>query len=189
MGSTKPTSSLQLKVTLCDVKPPIWRRILVPDTVTLGQFHDVLQIVMGWTDSHLHQFIMGRAVYGVLDEHHDDLRFGRSIKDENKAMLSMLLSNENDSLIYEYDFGDGWQHKVTLEKKAPYDSSLKLPSCIKGKRACPPEDCGGPWGYAELLEIMRDQSHPEYNDRAEWLGSDFDPEFFDPAEVNDQLML
>ncbi|MCX6179014.1 MAG: plasmid pRiA4b ORF-3 family protein [Chlorobiales bacterium] len=189
MSNTKRQSILQLKVTLRDIKPPIWRRIVVPDNITLGQLHDVLQIVMGWTDSHLHQFILGRVVYGIPDENEDNSMFGMSFKDENKVRLSNLLSEEKDSLSYEYDFGDGWQHKVTLEKKVPDDSSIQLPRCIKGKRACPPEDCGGVWGYVELLEIMSDKSHPEYKARAEWLDNDFDPEYFDLAEINAQLMM
>ena len=189
MSKSQQQSILQLKVTLCQIKPPIWRRILVPDNITLGQLHDVLQIVMGWTDSHFHQFVLGREVYGVPDEDEDNFMFGTPLKDENKERVSSLLLKEKDSLTYEYDFGDGWQHKVTLEKIIPYDSSIQLPSCIKGKRACPPEDCGGVWGYVELLEIMSDKSHPEYNERLEWLETDFAPEYFDHAEVNAQLLM
>jgi len=99
----------------------------------------------------------------------------------------VLLKKEKDSLIYEYDFGDSWEHKIILEKILPYDASLKVPSCIKGKRACPPEDCGGIWGYQNLVEIIKDPSHPEHEEMLEWLGGEFDPEYFDMNETNRML--
>lgn len=187
MSAKKTRFIFQLKVTLSDAKPPIWRRILVPADITLGRLHEVLQLVMGWTDSHLHQFVARGEVYGVPDEEEEDSLLGCSTKDENRAIVSDLLWLEKDFLIYEYDFGDGWEHKVTLEKRLPYDLSLPLPSCLKGKRACPPEDCGGVWGYKDVLEIVNDPSHPEYADMVEWLGEDFEPEFFDASEVNHLL--
>jgi hypothetical protein len=180
--SKKTRSIFQLKVTLQESKPSIWRRILVPDDMTLGHLHEVLQVAMGWTDNHLHQFVARGEVYGI-PEIDDDGLSGRSSKDENKEKLSNLLGIEKDFLIYDYDFGDNWEHKITLEKIAPFDSSVPLPSCIKGKRACPPEDCGGVWGYQDLIAIMSDKSHPEHKDMLEWLG-EFDPEFFDQNAVN-----
>ena len=190
MKTKAPQAIFQLNVTLRGSKPPIWRRILVPDTITLGKLHQVLQVVMEWEDEHLHQFVQGRELYGVPDK--EDVFFGMSVTDENKTLLSSLLSKEKEWLTYEYDFGDGWEHKLVLEKKLPFDSAIKLPHCIKGKRACPPEDCGGMWGYMDLIAIMSDKSHPEYTERAEWLEenfgiNDFDPEFFDLEEVNTQL--
>jgi hypothetical protein len=162
----------------------------VPDTIPLGKLHRVLQVIMGWEDEHLHQFVQGRKLYGVPDK--DVFFFGMSVKNEKKAILSSLLLQEKDWLTYEYDFGDGWEHKLILEKKLPFDSTMQLPHCIKGKRACPPEDCGGIWGYMDLIEIRSNKSNPEYAERAEWLEdnfgiNDFDPELFDLEEVNTRL--
>ena len=180
-------SIYQLKITLKDSKPPIWRRILVPSNVNLGEFHLILQIVLGWTDSHLHQFISGRTMYGTpVDEFGGDLEMEG--EDETQYKLSQLLKREKDSLNYEYDFGDGWEHKIVLEKILPYDGSVKVPTCIKGKRACPPEDCGGIWGYDNLLEVIKDPSHPEHEEMLEWIGGEFDPEFFDIEETNSTLI-
>lgn len=173
----------QLKVTLNGSKPPIWRRVLVSSNIDLGNFHRILQIVLGWTDSHLHQFIADRTMYGTpYDEFGGDLGF--ECEDENRYKLSQLLKKERDSLIYEYDFGDSWEHKIILEKIFPHDGSVKVPSCIKGKRACPPEDCGGIWGYQNLLEIIQDPLHPEHEEMLEWLGGEFDPEHFNMEETN-----
>ncbi|MFZ4525149.1 MAG: plasmid pRiA4b ORF-3 family protein [Chlorobium sp.] len=192
MRPQTPKSIYQLKVTLMGSKPPIWRRILVADTITLGKLHTVMQAGMGWFDEHLHQFVFGRELYGVPDEDEKDLFFGMSVIDENMEILSSLLRKEKDSLTYEYDFGDGWQHKVTLEKILSFDSAISLPSCIKGKGACPPEDCGGIWGYRELVEVMSDKLHPDYADRTEWLAesfgiTDFNPELCDLEAVNSRL--
>ena len=186
MAVREPRTIYQLKVTLENIKPPIWRRILVPSNINLGQFHIVLQIAMGWTNSHLHQFSSGRTMYGMAD---DDMGvdFGLDLEDETQYQLSDLLTQEKSSLKYEYDFGDGWSHKILLEKKLTYDQAIKLPSCVKGKRACPPEDCGGVWGYEELLEVLKDPEHPEYEEMLEWLGDDFAPEEFNLEETNRRL--
>ncbi len=190
MKTKAPQAIFQLKVTLRGSKPPIWRRILVPNTITLGKLHQVLQVIMDWEGEHLHQFVLGRELYGVPDK--EDVFFGMSVTDENKTILSSLLSKEKDWLTYEYDFGDSWEHKLVLEKKLPFDSAMQLPHCIKGKRACPPEDCGGMWGYMDLIGIMSDKSSPEYAERVEWLEENFgidnfDPEFFDLELINEQL--
>ncbi len=173
----------QLKVSLRGAKPPIWRRILVEDTVWLPKFHDVLQIVMGWTGSHLHQFIAANQFYGVPDPDFDFTR----IRDEKKYRLSHILKKEKESIIYEYDFGDGWEHEITLEKILPYDPNLSIPQCLKAKGACPPEDVGGIWGYYDFLEALSDPSHPEHDDYKEWAGGDFDPTAYDIKEVNQML--
>ena len=176
----------QLKVTLMDAKPPIWRRLLVSNDMPLNEFHNVIQIAMGWMDCHLHQFVSGQTLYGMIDEEWD-IDFGPEKKDENGYRLSDLLKKEKETIIYEYDFGDGWAHKVLLEKKLPYNNAERLPKCIKGKRACPPEDCGGVWGYEELQQVIKDPKHPEYKEMMEWLVDDFDPEAFDVEETNEIL--
>lgn len=172
----------QIKISLIGAKPPIWRTVLVPSDLGLEDFHDVIQVAMGWTDSHLHQFIDDKKFYGIPDD-----EFGMEMEDESKYMLSQLLQDEKDSLTYEYDFGDSWEHKILLEKILPYDSNTLLPVCIKGKRACPPEDCGGIWGYEELLETISDPKHPDYKEMLDWLGGELDPDEFDLKEINEDL--
>lgn len=172
----------QIKVTLKNIRPPIWRRLEVTNTTTLKQLHDIIQIAMGWEDFHLHQFTVGNTYYGKPDRSSpfDDT------KDERKVKLSKVLPKENSKITYEYDFGDSWEHEILLEKILPVEEK-EYPVCVKGKRACPPEDVGGVWGYADMLEAVQDPDHPEHEDMREWLGDDFDPEAFDPEDVNDQL--
>jgi len=171
----------QLKISLLNAKPPIWRRILVPGTINLGDLHTVLQIVMGWTDSHLHQFIANNKFYGIQDE---GLDFDMEIEDESQYKISELLKKEKRTIAYEYDFGDSWRHNIVLEKILPFENDKELPVCVTGKRACPPEDCGGIWGYTELLQILKDSSHPEHHEMLDWLGGEFDSEKFDVNETN-----
>ncbi len=182
MAKGKKHSVYQLKITLDGIKPPIWRQILISSHIDLEQLHDVIQEAMGWDDDHLHQFVSGRTGYGLPD---DD--FGIETEDEKKYKVSQILKKEKDKLMYEYDFGDSWEHSVVLEKILSADAEYKLPRCIKGKRACPPEDCGGIWGYKELLDIIQDPSHSEYQETIAWLGEEFDPERFDIDEVNREL--
>jgi len=179
MASKTQASTYQIKVTLADSKPPIWRRLLVPSTITLAKLHDILQIAMDWTNSHLHQFIAKNQSYGVPDP-----EFSDDMKNEARVKLSEVLKKEKDAMVYEYDFGDSWYHKIILEKVLPYDPNVSLPRCTAGKRACPPEDCGGVWGYAGFLEAISDPKHPEHEEMLEWVGGEFDPEHFDIAEVN-----
>lgn len=175
--------TLQIKVTLRGSKPPVWRRLLVPGNFNLAQLHAALQIAMGWEDAHLHQFVVGSDRYGPDDP--DDFTCPR---DERGAMLQKLLRAEGDVMTYEYDFGDGWEHTLLLEKFFPYEEAEPLPRCIDGKRACPPEDCGGVWGYAHLLEVMADASHPEHRDLRDWLGdAAFDPAALDLSRINFEL--
>ncbi len=169
----------QLKVTLKGSKPPIWRRLLVRSSMTLPQLHNVLQMAMGWDNYHLHQFIAGGQFYGEPDPD-----FDMDVIDERRVKLDRLLQSEKDSIVYEYDFGDGWEHKVELEKILPFDPKATLPICTKGKRACPPEDVGGVWGYEEFLLAIKDPNHPEHESYLDWVGGEFDPEYFNMDEVN-----
>jgi hypothetical protein len=172
----------QLKITLKDSKPPIWRRVEVSDTVTLAQLHQIIQAAMGWYDSHLHQFTLGRVHYGVPDP--DDFE---EVRDERRVRLNQILTGPKQNLMYEYDFGDGWEHVVLLEKVLSPDHGVVSPRCTAGKRACPPEDCGGVWGYESFLDAIRDPAHPDHEEMLEWVGGEFDPELFDLAEVNKAL--
>lgn len=164
----------QLKVTLRDVsKPPVWRRVLVPATMTLGELHEVIVRAMGWHGGHLHVFSDGMAEYGMPDP-----ELGH--QDEDSIELDEVLSGPGDRLSYTYDFGDDWDHDVKLEKVLPPDAAATVPACLAGKGACPPEDCGGAWGYAELKEAIADPAHEERQELLEWLGLD-DPADFDAA--------
>ncbi|MGD0292995.1 MAG: plasmid pRiA4b ORF-3 family protein [Terracidiphilus sp.] len=171
---------LQIKITLMDIKPPIWRRILVAPEIKLDKLHDVLQIVMGWTNSHLHQF---ETPLGYIADPACELEEAESSK---KAPLQSVLPSPKSHISYEYDFGDGWDHQILLEKVVELDDPV-LALCLGGARACPPEDCGGPWGYANLLAILKNPKHPEYEEMSEWIGPGFDPESFDVEAINKQL--
>ena len=175
-------SIYQFKVTLHYVQPTIWRRFQIASTDTMEDLHIVLQIVMGWTDSHLHEFSKSKERYGVPDE-----EFPSDIHDEINFRLEQVLKKEKDKLSYVYDFGDGWEHEVLLEKILPFDTTAVLPLCLEGERACPMEDVGGPPGYEMFLEAITDSSHPEHDELLEWSGGDFDPEHFDLAQTNDLL--
>ena len=181
--------SYQIKVLLADIKPPIWRRLVVDSRVPLDALHDVIQVSMGWTDSHMHQFVDRDGVtYSEPYEDNFAPSFGRKMIDESAVLLNEVLKNEKDWLKYEYDFGDGWEHKIILEKIMPQKKNQLPIVCIKGRRACPPEDCGGPWGYKHMLEqLAAPEDDEEYAELLEWLGDDFEPENFDLQETNQIL--
>ena len=145
----------QIKVTLNGVRPSIWRRLVVPSSLSLMDLHDVLQVAMGWMDSHLHQFVARGKLYGQPDP-----EFGMGRINEKRVRLDEVLRTEKDAMTYEYDFGDGWEHKIVLEKVLGNAEEHAAPSCIAGARACPPEDCGGVWGYANLLKVISNSSNP-----------------------------
>ncbi|MBK5942076.1 plasmid pRiA4b ORF-3 family protein [Halochromatium roseum] len=173
----------QLKVTLKQTKPPIWRRVLVLNRTPLADLHEILQTLMGWTDSHLHQFIVEGQYYGAPSPYDDFMEMA----DERQYRLDQLLKKEKASMIYEYDFGDGWNHKITLEKILPFDQAQRLPQCLKGKGACPPEDVGGVWGYYAFLDALANPEHPEHDELKEWIGGDFDPDELDLDDINSRL--
>jgi hypothetical protein len=176
----------RLKVTLKGSKPPIWRRLEVPGDFTLGELHRILQVAMGWTDSHLHSFKIGETYF--QPEPDVDPSFSMiEEKNENKVKLEQVAFREKMKFLYEYDFGDGWEHEILVEKILPMMEERRHPVCIKGVKACPPEDIGGIWGYYGFLEIMQDPRHPEHQDMMEWVGGNFDPEQFDLDEINKQL--
>ena len=169
----------QIKVTLEDSKPPIWRRLLVRSDVTLADLHRIIQAAMGWSGYHLHQFIVGQTYYG---EPHPD--YGSEMRDERRIKLNQIVSREGAKFRYEYDFGDSWLHQVLVEKILPPEPGQHYPLCIKGSRACPPEDVGGIWGYSDFLEAIQDPDHPEHDEYLEWAGGEFDPAAFDLDEIN-----
>lgn len=176
---------LQLRITLEHIEPKIWRRIIVNDTLTFRQLHDVIQWAMGWEDYHLHQFEVGDLRIGTRDL--DDM-FGIGEEDtvpESKTRLYQTLTGKR-SFRYWYDFGDDWWHKISVEKRLPDDAAALPAELLAGERACPPEDCGGPWGYRTMLEALSDPKHPEHEDYLEWAGP-FDPEEFDLEAARRQV--
>lgn len=181
MPAPTPKAIYQLKVTLNDSKPPIWRRILVPDTVTLHQLHTILQIVMGWTNSHLHQFIIDDGYYGEPEEEDG---YSEDLKNEKRYRLNQFITRKGFKFFYEYDFGDSWEHTVHVEAIQPFEKGKQYPVCLAGKRACPPEDIGGVWGYEDLLKAISNPKHPDHGEIIEWFSEDFDPEIFDIDDAN-----
>ncbi|MBF0561682.1 MAG: plasmid pRiA4b ORF-3 family protein [Alphaproteobacteria bacterium] len=179
-GKAKPGSIVKLKVALREIKPPIWRRLLMPGQMTLGDLHEAVQAAMGWGNSHLHVFEINGAQYG-------NPAAGEDVAPESRVRLDKLVQDGVKKFSYCYDFGDDWDHVVTIEGTMPAVEGTRYPTCVAGKRACPPEDCGGPWGYEELLEILDDPDHPEYEDRLEWLGGEIDPEAFSVTEADADL--
>jgi hypothetical protein len=179
----KPAAVFQLHVELEDVTPPVWRRLLVPSNITLGDLHIALNEAIGWTNSHLHQFILRNRRFGdVTMPDAEEL----ALEDERKVRLDALLG-EKQCIEYEYDFGDAWRHEVKVEKTLEFDARLSYPLCVGGARACPPEDCGGAGGYEHLLEVLQDEKDPEYDDTITWVGGYFDPEGFDANRTNARL--
>jgi hypothetical protein len=174
-----PRYVYQIKVTLKGVKPPVWRRLLVSGNTDLSLLHRIIQVAMGWTNSHMHQFVVGLESFGVPHPEFED-----EMQSENGVRIGSLLTAEKDSMTYEYDFGDGWEHKIVLEKILPHKPGESIPTCTGGRRACPPEDVGGVYGYADFLKVYGDANHPEHDEMVEWAGESFDPERFDAAEVN-----
>jgi hypothetical protein len=171
---------LSLKVTLRDTKPPIWRRLVVPGAMTLGDLHQAIQAAMGWDDAHLHAFDIAGREYGDPDS-------VDGVADAERLSLNAVLTSGVRRFTYTYDFGDNWEHMVLIERPRRPLEAVSYPACIAGQRHCPPEDCGGSWGYQDLLAVLADPTHPDYPERVEWVGEDFDPEAFSVDVANARL--
>jgi hypothetical protein len=180
----------QFRIQLNNVtKPPVWRRVIVDEKMTFHELHEVIQRVFGWDDYHMYQFCP--SGYGsnpvIAIPSKDD--WEEPDMNALKTKLNKVFRHEKQSCIYIYDFGDDWIHKIVLEKLVSDD--LPTPVCLDGKGACPPEDCGGAWGYEELKLTMANPSHEEYEEMKEWLGLEDDEEWdaaaFDLDEVNERL--
>jgi hypothetical protein len=179
-GTVRPV--LQLRIELLGITPKIWRRVWVPDTITLSRLHRTIQAAMGWTDSHLHEFEIARERYGVPDPEWDAPNAPRS---EARVRLASCLGGHKQ-FHYLYDFGDSWEHKVIVEKRL-VDDDLPHPLCVDGENACPPEDVGGAPGYADFLNAIESPAHPEHDHYLSWCGGEFDPAAFDLFEANKSL--
>ncbi len=171
----------QLKITLLEVDPPIWRRLLVAADATLGDLNFILQAAMGWTNSHLHQFTIDGVDYSDPGAEVD------GAEDEFAVTLADVVPAERLRFNLLYDFGDAWDHEITVEKILPREAGKRYPLCVAGERARPPEDCGGVWGYGDFLEAIQDPEHEEHDAMLEWIGGSFDPEAFDVAALNKRL--
>ncbi len=179
-ASKSKSTVYQLKITLADIKPPVWRRVEVMDC-TLNKLHEVIQVVMGWDGYHLWAFDIGGEQYGEDPEGDMDMESGRKMK------LSRVVQAGIRKCAYTYDFGDHWEHVVQIEKVVEAEPKVKYPRCVKGSRACPPEDCGGAWGYGDFLEAVQNPKHEQHEEMLEWVGGEFDPEAFDREAVNKKL--
>ncbi len=171
---------VSLKVTLRGVQPPVWRRLLMSGTMTLSDLHQAIQAAMGWRDCHIHAFDIDGQPYG-------DRRTTDDIADESRLTLNGLLKSGIARFGYAYDFGDTWEHAVAIEKTQPAVSGSSYPVCVAGKRNCPPEDCGGSWGYQHLMAVLADPEHPERSEQLEWIGEEFDPDAFAIETANTML--
>jgi Plasmid pRiA4b ORF-3-like protein len=165
------TGVFSLKVTLRNVRPPIWRRILVRGGMTFGDLHMAIQVAMGWQGGHMHAFDVGGQQYGEPGSLEDG-------GNEERLTLNGVIKSGVNRFTYTYDFGDDWEHDILIEKTPPRIDATAFPACVAGKRNCPPGDCGGPWGYFDLLEILKNPDHPSHEEQREWIGGDFDPEAF-----------
>ena len=181
------TQVFQFKITLKEIEPEIWRRIQVPANYSFWDLHVAIQDAMGWTDSHLHMF---RILNPLTD---DTNQIG--IPDEDRFVgdpeilpgwelpITGYFLEGNPRAEYEYDFGDSWIHEITLETIAPRQVGAKYPRCLDGRSACPPEDCGGPPGYEDMLRILKNPDHEEHESMLTWVGRQYDPERFDPKDL------
>jgi hypothetical protein len=177
--------ALVLKITLCGLRPPVWRRVRISGDSSLLMLHRVIQAAMGWQDCHLHEFEIGDRRYGEPDD--DPWPGDAQIYNEKNMKLGALVERGVRRFRYVYDFGDGWEHEIVVEKVEPLDPELPYPALITGKRACPPEDCGGMPGYCRLLEVLADPAHEEHAELREWAGDDFDPEHVDLDAIRREL--
>lgn len=172
----------ELRVELERTEPVVWRQLVAPETLTFYELHHAIQIAFGWRNYHLYSFNMDDQAIGNPDLVEDE-----EIINDKTIFINQVFQKKGDVLQYEYDFGDGWMHKITVEAINPNDAEIKNTVCIDGRMACPPEDCGGIPGYENLKEAMKDKKHPEHDDLIMWLGKSFDPEEFYLQKVNKEL--
>jgi hypothetical protein len=172
------TPIIQLKIILKGTRPEVWRRLQVPANFTMRKVHEALNAAMGWECSHLHSFHIGGKTIGNTE--FDDM--GEMLNDKKVHLMDVV--NKTKKFEYNYDFGDGWQHDVVVEKTLKPGPNEKYPICLDGKNACPPEDCGGIWGFEEFKQAVADPKHPQHSEMLEWYGERYEPTLFDPNIVN-----
>ena len=187
----------QLKIELPYTDPPVWRTVVVPHDIRLDRLHSVIQQSLDWDDAHLHSFERDGAIYETQVPADADMFAGartRPVHDERKVTLDQVLTKARQKLDYTYDFGDDWQHKITLEKLLPDEPApvgkgkpKRIALCVAGANAAPPEDCGGLPGFDNLKAALADPKHPDHDDMVEWWGDEFDVAEFSVASINDDL--
>lgn len=183
MKSHRPKSQLYtLHISLQGVTPIIWRQFMVRSDTRLSDLHKIVQTVMGWINTHLHSFEIGRHSYSIPFEDSSD-----NFIDSTSVILSDVVNRKNQKFQYVYDFGDNWIHNVILKSVSEQPSRTFHPVCLDGARSSPPEDCGGSWGYRDLLSILADPTHEEYAEKKDWVGDLFDPEKFNLTAINKAL--
>ncbi len=178
------TDIIQLKITLQNTNPAIWRRIQVPKSITFFDLHHVIQVAMGWTNSHLFEFNINGYTLGWKGNKENE---NEHLVDASTIVLGLLLNNKDEKFKYIYDFGDNWKHLVEVETLQERGETRIYPFCLGGEMRCPPEDCGGIHGFYENLDIIKDKEHPDYQDLKTWLGRGYNPEKFDIEKVNKEL--
>jgi hypothetical protein len=181
---TLPNSVYQLHISLDEIEPQIWRRVQVLGRVSLFRLHNIIQKSMGWTNSHLHLFTINGVEYEVKYDHLEEIE---GALDEKRFKLYHAVQEENVSFTYLYDYGDDWEHTLLVEKILPKAPEVTYPICIEGRRACPPEDCGGPYSFPEFVEAVRDPNHEDHQMMLDWVGYAYDPGAFDREAVNRRL--
>ncbi len=177
----------QFKITLKDIKPPVWRRIQVPESYTFWDLHVAIQDAMGWLDYHLHIFRIINPSTGMKEEigvPDEEFKSDTRTRQGRRRKIADYFLMDNPKADYQYDFGDNWEHTIELEEIVARSEDAQYPVCIAGKRSCPPEDCGGPWGYQNFLKIIKTPDDEEYEEMLEWAGGNFDPEVFDIKNVH-----
>jgi hypothetical protein len=173
-------SVYQLKITLAHIQPAVWRGVEVKDC-SLSKLSDVIQAVMGWEGYHMWSFEIGGEEYG------EDPTGELELANAKKAKLSGVVASGIKKFRYVYDFGDDWEHLIEVEKVLDAEPKVKYPRCVAGARACPPEDIGGPWGYASFCDAIKNPKHEDHDEMLEWIGGNFDPEVFEIDSVNQEL--
>jgi hypothetical protein len=178
------TLQYQLRIELKEVQPLVWRRLVIPENVTLTKLAIILEYAMGWHGGHLHEFVVGRMHYGIPDE---DWPGAEPFTDERRVRLNTLVESGARRFTFLYDFGDGWEHTIKIEDLVMPPKEGKRINCLAGENACPPEDVGGPYAYFDFVASIRDPTDVEHSSNLQWVGGSFDPSAFDLAEVNERL--
>jgi len=176
---------IQLKITLQGTNPPIWRRVLVEKETSFFMLHYIIQFAMGWDNSHLFEFEVKGTRIGEPEE--SDGYRGDEVLEASEVILGSMVNDARIKFDYIYDFGDSWEHVIKVEKFLVRNETMKYPTCIDGELACPPDDCGGVWGYYQMLKVIQDKKHPDYEETIGWFGENFDAEHFDKNDVNEKL--
>jgi hypothetical protein len=178
--------AIQLHISLDGSEPLIWRKVLIPKEISFFKLHQVIQISMGWTNSHLFEFNIEGFKVGISYDHLKDMDVDH-LMDSKETYLTEMISEPGECIKYWYDFGDSWMHTINFEKYFPLDKEAQLPYCTSGELNCPPEDCGGIAGFYDLLSNLSNKKHEDYKSMKRWVGSKYDPSKVDFGKINRRL--